>query len=205
MMKNKSFISQEEVYTVLQSYLVENHYISDECFNELCRRIVIKTAKKEEVVSAEGQICDHIFFVAQGFCFTYCIWEGKEYILDFFKEGTFALIFHSFFGHQSSFLNMKVSEHSTLAVLKHSDYIWLSNEYKDFRDVMCRIYTDSLIRLETIQRVFRCYTAEERINFFFKSHEIQFLMKHIPQYRIASWLNMAPETFAKIWGKINLP
>lgn len=204
-MKNESFISQDEVYLILRSFLCENHNISIPCFNEISQLSTIKNVRKGELVLSEGQLCDHIFFIAKGFCFTYYVWEGKEHVMDFFREGTFAIIFHSFFKRQSSLLNMRVSENSTLVSLKYSDFLYLLNSHSEFRDMMCRLYIEYWIKREINQHVFRCYTAEERIFFFLKSHEIQDLMRHVPQYRIASWLNMAPETFAKIWGSINMP
>ena len=204
-MKNESFISQDEVYLILRSFLCENHNISIPCFNELWQQATVKNIKKGGLVLSEGQLCEHIFFIAQGFCFTYYVWEGKEHVLDFFKKGSFAIVFHSFFKRQSSFFNIRVSENSTLVGLKYSDFIDLLNRYNEFNDMMCRLYIEYWIKRETNQHVFRCYTAEERIFFFLKSHEIQDLMRHVPQYRIASWLNMTPETFAKIWGSINLP
>ena len=204
-MKNESFISQDEVYLILRSFFCENQNVSIHCFNDLCQRTAIRNVRKGELILSEGQLCDYLFFIARGFCFTYYVWEGKEHVLDFFKEGTFAFVFHSFFKRQSSCFNVRVSENSTLVGLKYSDFMDLSKNYGEFRDMMCRLYIEYWIKREVYQHVFRCYTAEERIFFFLKSHEIQDLMRHVPQYRIASWLNMAPETFAKLCGSINFP
>lgn len=199
------FISKEEAYISFRSFLTNNGSFSDECLNDLCQRIVFKMVRKGDLILLEGQICDNIFFVVQGFCFSYCIWEGKEYIVDFFREGSFAIVFHSFFLHQSSFLNLKASENTTLALLRYSDFVYLSDKYLEFKDLMSHIYIDKLVKEETVQCVFRCNTAEERIYFFFKTRDIQYFMQHVPQYRIASWLSMAPETFAKLWGNLSLP
>lgn len=204
-MNNKLCISKEEAYNIFKSFLVDSHSLAEDCLDELCQRVVFKTVKKGELILFEGQVCDNIFFIIQGFCFSYRVWEGKEYILNFFKEKTFVVIFHSFFLRQSSFLNLKVSENTTLAILKYSDFVYLFDQYAEFKSMMCHVYIENLVREETIQSVFRCNSAEERIYFFLRSHEIQYFMQHVPQYRIASWLNMAPETFAKLWGNLSLP
>lgn len=83
-MKNESFISQDEVYLILRSFFCENQNVSIHCFNDLCQRTAIRNVRKGELILSEGQLCDYLFFIARGFCFTYYVWEGKEHVLDFF-------------------------------------------------------------------------------------------------------------------------
>lgn len=201
-MKNHSFASQEDIFDSLQSALTSYHIHSASYYEEFCKRALVRNALKGETLVAEGQVCDSLFFVVEGFCFCYYIRDGKECIMDFFRKGEFAVIFHSFWKRQPSFLTLKTSEKTTVLVLKYTDFVWLFDAFPDFRELIFLIQMNYLIREETVRCVLRCYSAEERILFFLKSHEIQLFMRHIPQYRIASWLNMAPETFAKIWGQL---
>lgn len=101
------------------------------------------------------------------------------------------------------FFTVKTSECSTILVLGYTDFVMLFRDFPEFRALMFRIAVHRFIRQESVEYVFRCFTAEERIVHFWKLHQLQEWIQHIPQYRIASWLNMTPETFAKIWGSLN--
>ena len=59
--------------------------------------------------------------------------------------------------------------------------------------------------VESEERYYRMRSnnAEGRIRYYQDTHDIQFLLQHVPQYSVASYLNMTPETFAKIWGQQN--
>lgn len=76
----------------------------------------------------------------------------------------------------------------------------LCEDFPDFKELIFQIVLQQFIRKECIEPIFRCYTAKERVLHFYKSHQIQNWIQHVPQYRIASRVNMTAEVFAKIWG-----
>lgn len=202
-MKTNLFASQEETFDLLQSILESYHKNSGMYYDELCKRSTVRNISKGETIIAEGQICDSCYFLITGFCFSYYSKEGKECIMDFFQKGDFMTVHHSFWERTSSNFTVKSSESSIVLMVKYSDFIWLLENYPDFRELLFLILIRHVMSEETRRYVIRCYMAEERIFRFVKSKEIQEFMKHIPQYRIASWLNMAPETFAKLWGQLD--
>lgn len=104
---------------------------------------------------------------------------------------------------RNSLFNMKMSENCTFLVLGYSDFIELFKEFPEFKELITWLVIQRLILREYLEPVFRCHTAKARIQHFYKSHQIQEWMQHIPPYRIASWLNMTPEVFAKIWGRLD--
>lgn len=202
-MKTNLFTSHEESFNFLQFCLESYHKSSGVYFEELCKRTVVKNLLKGEILVADGQICDYYYFFVEGFCFSYYTKDGKECIMDFFQKSDFATIYHSFWDRTCSCFTVKTSENSTVLMVKYSDFIWLLEHYPTFSELMFLLLIRRLMSEEVRRYVIHCYMAEERILHFVKTKEIQEFMQHIPQYRIASWLNMAPETFAKLWGQID--
>lgn len=202
-MKTNLYLSSEEALETFRAFVQMYEDTSGSYFEELCKCLAIKNIPKGEILLSEGQVCDHIYFLANGFCFCYYIRDGKEFITDFFSRGEFCLLYHSFFARRNSLFTMKTSEYSTVLMLGYTDFVRLFRDFPEFRALMFRIAVHRFIRQESVEYVFRCFTAEERIVHFWKLHQLQEWIQHIPQYRIASWLNMTPETFAKIWGSLN--
>lgn len=203
-MKTNLYISSEEALETFRSFVRMYEATSAGYFEELCKRLSVKNFSKGEIILSEGQVCDHIYFLADGFCFSYYVRDGKEFIMDLFSRGEFCVLYHSFFARRNSLFTVKTSEYSTLLLLGYSDFMTLFREFPGFRQLMFQIAIHRFVRQESVEYVFRCFTAEERIVHFCQLHQLQEWIQHIPQYRIASWLNMAPETFAKIWGKLNI-
>lgn len=202
-MKAKVYLSSEAAFDALRSSVESYLSISSDYYEELCKRLTLKRIPRGEMLIGEGQVCDYLYFLAGGFCFTYYVRDGKEFVTNLFAEGEFVFISHSFFGRRNSLFNMKTSENCTFLVLGYSDFIELFKEYQEFKELITWLVIQRLILQECIEPVFRCHTAKARILHFYKSHQIQEWMQHIPQYRIASWLNMTPEVFAKIWGRLD--
>lgn len=197
-----AYISSEEALNAFRSSVESYLGTSSIYYEELCKRLVLKFIPKGEIFVSEGQVCNYFYFLASGFCFRYYVRDGKEFITDFFEEGEFAFISHSFFARRNSLFNMRTSENCTFLVLGYTDFLTLFKDFPDFRELLFQVFLQRFIRQECIEPIFRCYTAKERILYFYRSHQIQHWIQHIPQYRIASRLNMTPEVFAKIWGQL---
>lgn len=201
-MKRNAYISSEEAFDTLRSFVESYLDISSLSYEELCKCLVLKYVPKGETFVSEGQVCNYLYFLANGFCFHYYVREGREFVTDFFEKGQFAFISSSFFLRQNALSNMRTSENSTFLVLGYTDFERLFKDFHDFKELIFRIVLQRIIRKECTEPVFRCYPAKERILYFYRSHQIQNWIQHIPQYRIASRLNMTPEVFAKIWGQL---
>ena len=49
----------------------------------------------------------------------------------------------------------------------------------------------------------RSLSPVERIRYYIENHEIQMLLKRVPQYLIASYLQMTAEHYAKLQSQLN--
>lgn len=193
----------DETYNLMCRYLREYYPVSDELCDDLFEKCLLVSFKKGELFVSEDRVCHNVYIIMRGFCSCFYVKDGKEYILYFFKEGDFGMLFHTFLSRQKAFLNLKATE-DTLAICvsrDNFDYFW--HKYHDFVLLFYKVLESYVIGLEEKHYLMRSNCAEDCVKHYSETHEIQYLMRHVPQYCIASYLNMTPETFAKILARRN--
>lgn len=140
----------------------------------------------------------HFFFIAGGFCASYYSTVTKECILGFFEEGQFCTSWYSFQSKRKSFMAIKAVVDTAAVVISYEHYDFILRECPEFAYVICRVLSNIIQVGEERSYVLRSRSARGRVQYYKDNHDIYYLMKHVPQYSIASFLNMTPETFSKI-------
>ena len=82
------------------------------------------------------------------------------------------------------------------------DKLW--EESTDFVAIICRVLEMYAIESEE-KNIQKCVVIRlrGRVRYYMDTREIHYLMKHVPRYNIASYLNMTQETFSKIFTQLN--
>lgn len=191
----------DTVYNDMCTYLKEYYPVSEEFSDALFECCTLQDYKKGDLLVSEGKDSNNIYIIIQGFCSCFYTKDGKEFVLRFMKDGDFAMLFHSFLENRKALLNIKAMEKTTVLCLsrEHFDFLW--NNYRDFISLFYYVVEKFVIENEEMCYRMRSNNAEGRVKHYKETREIQFLKQHVPQYSIASFLNMTPETFAKIWGQ----
>ena len=202
-MKDKLGRSYDDIYKELYDLLNGVQQISEELCDAIFERSSVLHFDKGEYLSIEDKECNTLFFVIRGFCSCFYHKDGKECILDFISPGSFCTSFYGFYGNEKSLFNIKAIENTIAIALSKENFNELKRESSEFVAFFNRILEIQTSKLE--DRLFRMISnrAEERVKHYMKTREIQYLLKHVHQYSVASYLNMTPETFAKIFGKLN--
>lgn len=193
----------ETVYDEMCSYLKKYYLASEELSQTLFECCTLQHFEKGDLLVSEGTECNYLYLIIRGFCSCCYVKDGKEYVLRFIGEGNFALLFHGFLGKKKAVLNIKAMEDTTVLSLSRKDFEVLSKQNTDFVLLFYHVLKDFLIGYEDWDFRLRSNSAEERVVYSQNIHEIQPLLQRVPQYRIASYLGMTPETFAKILGRLN--
>lgn len=192
-------IAYEKMFTAMNRY----HPVSESLREMIYDNSVSSQFSKGELLLTESRECNMLFFIASGFCSCFYNKDGKECIMRFAGEENFCTSWHSFFGKQRSLINIKATE-DTMTVYftrEHFDKLW--DESTEFVAVICRIL--EMYAIESEEKIFRMRSnqAEGRVRHYMDTHEIHYLMKHVPRYNIASYLDMTQETFSKIFTQLN--
>lgn len=193
----------DTIYNDMCTYLKDYYSVSDELSDILFERCTLQHFKKNDLLISEDMECNNLYFIIRGFCSCCYLKDGKEHILRFMREGDFCLLFHGFLGRRKALLNVKAMKETTVLCLNRENFEYLSKNYSDFVLLFYNVMEKFVVESEERYYRMRSNNAEGRIRYYQDTHDIQFLLQHVPQYSVASYLNMTPETFAKIWGQQN--
>ena len=170
--------------------------LSDEEWLDFQECLAKENVRKKDLILKENEICDFVAFVHEGLFRFYTTIDGDEKITSFSFSGDFITNYRSF-------LTGKPSEHNIEA---------LTNGiiYKIKLDKLQRLYD----KHQTIERLGRLIAeklflmvAARLDSFMFKTPSERYddlvgrnskLLAQIPQYMIASYLGMKPETLSRI-------
>ncbi|MCH2021699.1 MAG: Crp/Fnr family transcriptional regulator [Saprospiraceae bacterium] len=159
---------------------------------------IIKIQKKESLLIA-GETCRNIYFVKKGAVKEYYMSDNKEFIQNFYFEGSMACQFNSFLSQTASDSYLEALEGSEIWILSYEDFQIISktnselNQHLSFcmaknnaNRVNLLMVNDSMMRYE---------------KFLEEEPDVQ---QRVPQYMIASYLGMTPETLSRLRKKMSI-
>ncbi|MBO9698631.1 MAG: Crp/Fnr family transcriptional regulator [Sporocytophaga sp.] len=160
-----------------------------------------KHFKKGEYFIKEGNLSSEIGFILKG-CLV-CVYnkEGVEFIDEFCMENEFISDYPSLLDNKPAEKDVKCLEDTELLVVKASDLNDLYNQKHSFERVG-RIIAESLFKNWHQKAVsLMLDDAETRYKKLIKNRPT--LPQRVPQYLIASYLNVTPESLSRIRKKIS--
>jgi CRP-like cAMP-binding protein len=170
--------------------------LSDEEFSLLTGMLLFQEFPKKHILIKEGEIAQHLYFVNKGLIHQY-FYSGKEMVT------TDVVAEHTITGSVSSFLSGKPS-HYYLETMEPTAVFIISKQrleelYK--KDIKWQRFGRILITHFLLQQEQHIldnirYTIRERLVHFAAAYPA--LIKRVPQRRLASYLDMKPETFSRL-------
>jgi len=151
--------------------------------------------KKGAILVKKGQFSNMSYYVIKGCLKSYNIIDGEEKITDFFEEKSF---FSStcIITNKPSEIYLECIEDTLVSVGTPESEKILLEKFPRF-EKMCRIYSETtLVEQKLAFELFKISSPEQRyINF---SKERPGLEQRIPQYQIASYLGLTPQSLSRI-------
>jgi CRP/FNR family transcriptional regulator, anaerobic regulatory protein len=181
-----------QIISCLQNII---RFTSDEEFLELKKCLVEKSVLKGECILSEGEVADYVYFVNSGLLRLFHVYKDKVVTAKFFKENEFASPYESFLTRSPSGHAMDALEDSKILLLHYDD---LQRLYSNFRvyDRLGRLIAESLFIFTcSRQRKVLQPPDEQYMDFVLNYPD---LLQRVPQYIIASYLNITPETLSRI-------
>ncbi|MFA6916001.1 MAG: Crp/Fnr family transcriptional regulator [Parachlamydiales bacterium] len=182
----------------LSDYIQKVFPIEKNEIEAFCAKAVLRTFRKKEVFIQEGEVCRHLLFIHEGlFRYYYVLAEGDDLTKDFAvdKQNPFCTAYTSFITKEPSQIWIEALEDSSVWVWDESYVTPLfgSSPWVFFaKNMLETMY----IRKEKKEFSFLRLTAEERYTQFLR--EFPQLSQRVPQYQIASFLGIAPESLSRI-------
>lgn len=189
-------IMTEQIKNYLNRYVV----FDDREAEEFCSCLVSETYKKKDFLLKEGEVCRHKIFIQAGLVRSfYTGSNGNEQIVQFGIENWWVICVESFVKETPSEVNIQALEETTVFMISKDS---LENLYHSVPRLerFFRIITENmLIALQRRDGYYMKMSSKERYEFLVKS--IPDFVQRVPQYMIASYLEISPEYLSELRKK----
>ena len=156
--------------------------------------------QKKQMLCREGGTCDRIFFIEEGSCYSFITDEkGEAHVLQFALEGYWISDLYSFFSGGESIYSIETIETTKALELSRDDFNKACDAYpvfdRFFRVLIQNAYVALQFRLAktTSEEALRRYETFEKLHPDF--------LQRMPQYLIASYLGIQPQSLSRLRKK----
>jgi CRP-like cAMP-binding protein len=181
----------------LKNYLQKQAGVSLEQIEQLQDLIVNKTFEKGEMLLEKGEVSSYVYFVEEGLLRFFSISkEGKEHIIQFAPEGWFVTERNSICYNEPSEYYIDACERTTVVLLNQKFIDKASELSPQFRSYNERLLQNHIRQLQKRINLLIGANAEERYLEFINLYPN--LMLRVPQWMIASYLGITPESLSRV-------
>lgn len=185
----------------LIEYLEKGMSLSDEIVNDLKGMVTQRNVEKGEVILRVNSSRKIQIFVASG-CLRafYKNEKGKDHTLQFATKNWWISDYMTLFNSEKSLLSIESLSHSKILIIEQSQ---LEKLYSKFPEFGVKHSINLQNRITALQkRIFGLLTmtAKEKYVKFIKDYEV--FEKVIPNYQIASFLGITPESLSRVRKEI---
>ena len=192
-----------EIFDIFFSHILKKVSLTE------AEKTVVKTfftpkqLQKKEFLVSEGEVCNHMSFVAKGLLRSYNIDDkGNEHMNLFAWEGWWTSDMYSFFSGGKAVFSIDAIEDSAILMITRGDFEAMTLQVPMMDRYFRILFQNSLITKERRLVSSNSYNAEEKyLDLLGHNPEI---IQRIPQNLIASYLGITPETLSRIRKNIAL-
>jgi CRP-like cAMP-binding protein len=175
--------------------------ISNEILSELKARVVERNLVKGEVILSENSAKKIQVFVASGCLRSFYKTEnGKDHTLQFAIKNWWISDYTTLFKKENSLLSIESLSHSKVMIIRKDHLEQLYVKYPEFEVIQRKNLENRVTALQKRILGLLTLTAKEKYQQFVEDYAI--FEKVIPNYQIASFLGITPESLSRVRKEI---
>jgi len=181
----------------LLDYIKKNISISDEIQNKLNEITKERKVVKGEIILHENSFKKEHIFVASGCLRSFYRTEnGKEHTLQFAVKNWWISDYITLYTKEKSVVSIESLSHSKILVIDTAHIENIYKQYPQFEAFQRRNFEKRIATLQKRVLSLLALSASEKYNQFVNDYDM--FEKVIPNYQIASYLGITPESLSRI-------
>lgn len=180
----------------LQAYLEKISPLNKEEWSLTLQAFKEEKYGKGDFFIKEGGYCNKVSFLSKGLFKLYYLTEGREKIMLFFAEGQFLTDYFGYLTQTPSIRPIQALEESIVYTITRDKLNHLTKTSQIWSNI-ARIMAERAYIL-AVQRANRLLHDDFDTRFITFMTEYPSLLQRVPQYMIASFLDMTPETLSRV-------
>ena len=174
--------------------------LSDAEIRGILENIKIRTFKKGETLLREGQVASLCYFILKGCVRQYYLVDGEEKTTHFYTEGQPIAPYEGTYKGKPSKFYLSCVEDSIMTVGTPDDEAKLFEKFPHFEAISRLAVEEELGKSQERFSSFVINSPEERYLDLLKTRPE--LLDRVPQYQLASFLGVTPESLSRIRKRI---
>ena len=196
-------ITEEMDYSASKELLRSNiertigSQIEDSCFEAIAQLMVPKTIERKTRFIEEGEYCNYVHFITKGACYAYDVDErGDKHAFQFSVEDYWIGDLYSFFSGKVGIYNAETIENTDFLIISRQNFEKLCLSHPIYERFFRILIQNAFVALQYRHIKTQSEDAEQRYLEFTRKHP--YFVQRIPQYLIASYLGIKPQSLSRI-------
>jgi len=187
------------MYTLLKNNIEKTagRPVTEQEFSAFSELFFVKNFDKKIYLTEPGEICNYIYFVLKGSCVSYITnIKGDKHVVQFALEGYWISDLYSFFSGKESIFTLEALEPLQVVVLNRQNFMKACDTIPVMERFFRILIQNAYVSLQHRLAITNSEEAERRYEEFAKKNPL--LIQRIPQYLIASYLGIKPQSLSRI-------